>query len=68
MLEKTKSPLPRFVAEGWIIPDEQGCWGNSKAKLKINAPQWAKDEYKKWIAEIKKDEEAMKRGEIIAKY
>ncbi|MEG1441675.1 MAG: hypothetical protein RSC29_03345 [Oscillospiraceae bacterium] len=50
MLAKTKAATPKFVVEGWIVTDEDDCWGTDGAKLKPDAPQWAKDEYEKWKA------------------
>ncbi len=41
------SGIPRFVQEGYVIPGKHG-WGAKDAKLKPDAPQWAKDEYEEW--------------------
>ncbi len=44
--------IPKFLKEGYIIPDKDGCWGTKDAKLKPNAPQWAKDEYEAWLKSV----------------
>lgn len=32
----------------YIIPDEDGFIGTFDAKIRDDAPQWAKDEYEAW--------------------
>ncbi|MEG2670274.1 MAG: hypothetical protein RR957_07385 [Oscillospiraceae bacterium] len=47
---KSLGIVPRFVTQGYVIHDKRGFWGTDGAKLKPDAPQWAKDEYEKWKA------------------
>ena len=46
--------IPRFVIEGWVIPDKDGFWGMPGAQLKPGAPQWAIDEYEEYMKEARK--------------
>ncbi len=61
--------LPRFVEEDYVIEDENGYWGTLGARIKPDAPQWAKDEFREHL-EYKQRfyleclEEGGKRAEI----
>lgn len=38
----------------YVIPDKNGYTATSGAKIREDAPQWAKDEYEEFIRELEK--------------